>query len=191
MPSWCQQWCQAEYGKTISSGAAKLLVDLVGTDMGLLNQELGKLAVYIGDARQVDTGDVDKLVGNSREQDVWKIFDLIGAGESAAALTLLDRLLTQGEAPLALLGAFSMKLRGMVQTYRLTMIGKSLAQAMDEVGIPPFARQSAEQQMRHLRGARLNRVYDWLLETNQGMKGGSQLPPRTLMEKLVIQLARK
>ena len=193
LPSWCQQWCKSQHGKKLSGEAGRLLVDLVGADMGLLDQELIKLAVYTGEAKQIDVGDVDKLVGNNREEDIWRIFDLIGAGEMAEALKVLDRLLTQGEDPLRLLGAFSMKLRGMTQTYRLTTIGQSLSQAMDEAGIPayPVARQSAEQQMRHLGGRRLNRVYDWLMETNQGMKGGSQLPPRTLMERLVIQLARK
>ena len=193
LPAWCLQWCKSQHNKTLSAGAAKLLVDLVGADMGLLDQELNKLAVYAGEAKQIDTGDVDKLVGNNREEDVWRIFDLIGAGEMAEALKVLDRLLTQGEDPLRLLGAFSMKLRGMAQTYRLTTIGQSLSQAMDAAGMPayPSIRQSAERQMRHLGGRRLNRIYDWLLETNQGMKGGSQLPPRTLMERLVIQLASK
>jgi DNA polymerase-3 subunit delta len=193
LPGWCEQWCPVQHGKPISGAAARLLVDLVGADMGLLDQELAKLAVYVGDAKQIETGDVDKLVGNNRDQDLWKIFDLISSAQTAAALSALDRLLTQGEEPLRLLGAFAMKLRGVAQAYRLTTLGKSLNEAMDDVGIPsyPIARQSAEQQMRHLGGRRLNRIYDWLLETNQGMKGGSQLPPRTLMERLVIQLARK
>jgi DNA polymerase-3 subunit delta len=193
LPAWCQQWCQATHGKTLAAGAAKLLVDLVGADMGLLDQELSKLAAYAGDAKQIDTGDVDRLVGNNREENVWKIFDLIGAGQTAAALSHLDRLLTQGDEPLRLLGAIASKLRSYAQVYRLTTIGRSLTQAMDEAGVPsyPIARQSTEQQMRHLGGRRLNRVYDWLLQVNLGMKGGSQLPPRTLMERLVIQLSRR
>ncbi len=193
LTKWCQDWCQTQHGKKLSAEGARLLVDLVGGDMGLLDQEMAKLAVYAGNAKQIDVGDVDKLVGNDREESVWKIFDLIGVGQLAEALTLLDRLLTQGEDELRLLGAFSMKLRGMTQAYRLTTLGKSLSQAFDEAGIPsyPVARQSAEQQMRHLGGRRLNRVYDWLIEANQGMKGGSHLPPRTQMERLVIQLARK
>ncbi len=159
--------------------------------MGLLDQELAKLAAFVGDGKKIDTGDVDQLVGNNREGNVWKIFDLIGAGQTAAALTLLNRLLTQGEEPLRLLGAMASKLRGFAQAYRLTTVGKSLSVAMDEAGVPAFTRQGAEQAMRHLGGRRLNLIYDWLLETNRGMKGGSELPPRAQMERLVIKLARK
>jgi hypothetical protein len=44
--------------------------------------------------------------------------------------------------------------------------------------------------MRHLGRRRLDRLYDWLLETDQGMKGGSALPPPVLLERLVVRLAR-
>jgi DNA polymerase-3 subunit delta len=193
LSAWCQQWCQAQHGKAMSAEAARLLVELVGADMGLLDQELSKLAVFVGDGKKIDTGDVDQLVGNNREENVWKIFDLIGVGQTAAALTLLDRLLTQGEEPLRLLGALASKLRSYAQTYRLTTIGRSLSEAMDEAGIPtyPLARQGAEHALRHLGGRRLNAIYDWLLDTNRGLKGGSELSPRAQMERLVIQLARK
>jgi hypothetical protein len=33
-------------------------------------------------------------------------------------------------------------------------------------------------------------LYDWLLETDQGMKGGSALPEPVQIEKLVVRLAR-
>ena len=60
--------------------AARLLVDLIGSDMGLLDQEILKLAIYIGDGKRIDSGVVDLLVGNSRAENTWKIFDLIGNG---------------------------------------------------------------------------------------------------------------
>ena len=57
-------------------------------------------------------------------------------------------------------------------------------------GIPPFALRDSEQQLKHLGRRRLDRLYDWLLETDLGLKGSSWLPPKTLMERLVVQLAR-
>jgi DNA polymerase-3 subunit delta len=187
--TWCQSWSEQHHGKKLSATAAKMLVELVGSDMGLLNQELDKLAVYVGDAKQIETGDVDRLVGRSREEDVWKIFDLIGDGNIAGALAYLDRLATQGEEPLKLLGAISSKLRSFAQTYRLTQAGLTLTQAMDEVKVPPYFRRSTEHQMRRLTGRRLIRIYDWLLQINLGMRGGSELPKAAQLERLIIQLA--
>ncbi len=191
LPEWCVEWCAAQHGKPMSAPAARLLVDLVGTDMGLLDQEMAKLAVYAGSNSRIDTADVDQLVGQNRMENTWKIFDLIGAGQTGDALTLLDRLLDQGEEPLRLLGAFSMQLRRLAQAARLHSQGESVADALEHAGVPPFGRRSAEQQVRHLGRRRLDLIYDWLLETDLGMKGSSQLPPRTLLERLVVQLARK
>src|SRR5262249_10833691 len=42
---WCRQWCSTSQGKQLTTSAAQLLVDLIGAEMGLLDQELAKLAV--------------------------------------------------------------------------------------------------------------------------------------------------
>ncbi|MFO0879558.1 MAG: DNA polymerase III subunit delta [Gemmataceae bacterium] len=192
LPQWCSDWCAREHGKPIAANAARLLVELIGPEMGLLASELSKLAIYVGAAPRIETGDVDLLVGQSRSENTWQIFDLIGQGKVAEALTFLQRLFDQGEDPMRLLGAFSMQLRRLAQASRLSAQGVPLNESMNRAGFPgfPAARQSAEAQMRHLGRRRLDRLYDWLLETDFGMKGGSQLPPTTLMERLVVRLAR-
>ena len=190
LSEWCVGWSASQYGKQLAVAAARLLVDLVGAEMGQLDQELKKLAIYVGTAKRIDNADVDKLVGSSRAENMWKIFDAIGSGQSGQALDILERLLDQGEEPIRILGAFSMQLRRLAQVARLSQQGKPLSLAMDQAGVPPFALKGTEQQLRHLGRRRLDQLYDWLIETDLGLKGSSQLPPRTLLERLVIQLAR-
>jgi DNA polymerase-3 subunit delta len=190
LPDWCVKRAASACGKQLVAAAARLLVDLVGAEMGLLDQELAKLAVYVGDANRIDADDVDKLVGSSRAENTWKIFDAIAAGGVGEALTILDHLLGQGEEPNRILGAFSMQLRRLAQAYRLNQQGTPLTAALAGAGVPPFGIKSAEQQLRHLGRRRAERLYDWLLETDLGLKGSSQLPPRVLLERLVVQLAR-
>jgi DNA polymerase-3 subunit delta len=190
LPEWCVQWSAAQNGKQLVAAAARLLVDLVGPEMGLLDQELAKLAAYVGDSKRIDIADVDALVGASRSENTWKIFDLIGDGKTDEALTLLDRLFGQGEDPFRLLGAFSMQLRRLAQAGRLMEQGTALQKALDEVSVPPFGRIAAEKQMRRLGRSRLGRLYDWLLQIDLGLKGLSALPPRTLFERLVVELSR-
>ncbi|HEV3202907.1 MAG TPA: DNA polymerase III subunit delta [Gemmataceae bacterium] len=188
---WCIKWAASRHGKQLGAPAAKLLVDLVGAEMGMLDQELAKLAIFVGSSSRIETKEVDQLVGNSRAEKVFRIFDAIGAGDSGNALGLLDRLLNQGEDPHRILGAFSLQLRRLAQASALCRDGKPLGVALEQVDIPPFARQSCEQQMRHLGRRRADKLYSWLLEADLGLKGGSQLPPRTLLERLVVQLAKK
>src|SRR5262249_29841185 len=138
---------------------------------------------------RIDPEDVDRLVGRSRGEVIWRIFDAIGAGRPGEALAILDRLLDQGEDPLRVLGAFSLQLRRLAQAYRLTRQGRPPALALGEAGVSSWGIPAAQQQLRHL-GRRAGRLYDWLLEVDQGAKGGSALPPRTLLERLVLRLAR-
>ena len=190
LPEWCVQWCAASYGKQLIVAAARLLVDLVGAEMGLLDQELAKLASYVGEAKRIDAADVDALVGASRAENTWKIFDLIADGATGEALAFLDRLFEQGEDPFRLLGAFSMQLRRLAQAGRRFMQGSPLPAALEEAGVLPFGRAAAEKQMRRLGRRRLGQLYDWLLQIDLGLKGMSPLPPRTLFERLVVELAR-
>jgi DNA polymerase-3 subunit delta len=190
LPDWCVQHAAA-LGKQLTLPAARMLVDLVGPEMGLLHQELAKLVSYVGDAARIDAGDVDRVVGNSRAENVWKIFDAIGAGQAKEALAILARLFDQGEEPIRILGAFSSQLRPLAQAARLAIQGMSLPAALQKAGIPEWKHRSCEQQLRHLGRRRAGALYDWLLEADLGMKGSSQLPPRTLLERLVVQLARK
>jgi DNA polymerase-3 subunit delta len=189
LPQWCADWMEKRHGKHLAAPAARLLVDLVGAEMGVLEQEMAKLAVFAGDTDRINAGDVDRLVGSSRMENTWKIFDAIGAGKTREALAILDRLFEQGEDAMRILGAFSLQLRRLAQGYRLHAQGRPLAAALEEARIPPFALRAAEAQLRHLGRRRAERLYDWLLEVDLGLKGSSALPPRTLLERLVVRLA--
>jgi DNA polymerase-3 subunit delta len=191
LAGWCVRWCSSQYGKQLAGPAARLLLDLIGPEMGLLDQELRKLAVYVGTAPRIEQQDVDRLVGRSREEDTWQIFGLIGSGKTGEALAFLGRLLDQGTDPVGLLsGPFSWKLRQIAQVGRLCVQGVPLGEALERVGVSTYQRRGVEQMMRHLGRRRLDQLFDWLLQADQGLKGGSQLPPRTLLERLVVQLSR-
>jgi DNA polymerase-3 subunit delta len=187
LTDWCKRWCGSRYEKQITAAAAELLVNLIGQEMGLLDQELAKLTVYIGDRSRIDESDVDKLVGNSRSEDTFRIFERIGQGDAAGALALLDRLYGQGEKPIALLGAFSWQLRRLNQAARLSSQGVSVSEALSRVGL--FRGREAEQFLRHLGRRRAFHLFDWLLEVDLGLKGECELPPETQLERLVVRLA--
>jgi DNA polymerase-3 subunit delta len=191
LPHWCTEWAASRYEKQITPQAAALLVDLIGAEMGQLDQELLKLAVYVGTKARIEPADVDRLVGNSRAESTWKIFDAVAAGNMKDALALLHRLFEQGEEPMRILGAFSMQLRRLAQAARLTAHGLTSAAALEQTGVPPFAVRGAEQQMRHLGRRRLEQLYDLLLQMNMDLRGSSLLPERTLFERFLLRLARR
>jgi DNA polymerase-3 subunit delta len=160
--------------------------------MGVLDQELQKLKEFVGDRSAIDVPDVDELTGRSRGANVFRILDAIGDGKPAVALKILTELFEEGEAPVGLLGALSAQVRKLARAARLHKQGANLDEALTTAGVAswPQARDAARQQMKHLGWGRLDQLYDWLLETDSGLKGGSPLPDRVQLERLVVRLAR-
>src|SRR5206468_2090859 len=83
------------------------------------------------------------LVGRSRSENTWKIFDAIAEGRPAEALLLLDRLFEQDEEPMRILGAFGSQLRKLAQAGRLAIQGLSLGAALAQAGVNPYGIGSA------------------------------------------------
>jgi DNA polymerase-3 subunit delta len=192
LADWCVKWAKAGHGKKLTREAAEGLVELVGPAMGLLDMELAKLANAVAANAEITADDVTRLVGRSREANVFHILDAVGEGNSAKAFDLLARLFDEGQDALAILGGLTFQLRKLAGVGRLVAQGQSLGPAMDAAGVPkwPQARQSTERQLKHLGGRRLAQLPDWLVEINLGLKGGSPLPPRTQVELLLAKLAR-
>ncbi len=191
LAKWCVDWASSRKEKQLPLSAAQLLVDLIGADMGQLDQELEKLAVYVGDRKRITEEDVDRLVGRSQAQNTWKIFDAIGTGNTREALAILGRLFDENTEPLRIVGAFSLQLRRLAQVNRLSQQGQSFQSALEQAGVQPYFARGLQQQLKHLGPNRAAKLYDWLLEINLDLRGGSLLTPRTLLERLVIRLARK
>ncbi|HJZ91941.1 MAG TPA: DNA polymerase III subunit delta [Gemmataceae bacterium] len=192
LPVWCVDWCQSRYEKKLTTAAAQLLVELVGPTMGVLDQELQKLKDFVGDRPGIDVPDVDELVGRSRGANVFRILDAVGEARPAVALKILNELFEEGEEPLRLLGAIGSQLRKLARAARMHKQGMPLDDALSKAGVPtwPQARDAARNQMKHLGWNRLDKLYDWLLETDSGLKGGSPLPDRLQIERLLVRLAR-
>lgn len=60
-------------GKRLSSDAAPLLLEKVGSDPALLDQEMDKLICFVGDRPTVERSDVLRMTPFSRLETLWKI----------------------------------------------------------------------------------------------------------------------
>lgn len=190
---WLVDWAKTAHKKKLAPDGAELLLDLVGSSMGMLDQELGKLAVAVGAKTDISADDVDRMVGRSKAADVFRILDLIGDGKPGAALSVLEELFTEGTDPMGVMAPLTAQLRKLALVGRLHLgEGMSLGPAMDAAAVPTWGgkRQAFERQLKHLGRRRLDKLTDWLVEINFGLKGGNALPERVQVERLIVMLAR-
>lgn len=192
LQDWVRRWCKDRHGKTLSPDAAAVLLDLVGPQMGLLDQEMQKLAVAVGSEATITPALVTQYISLSQSANVFHILDAIGNNKPDEALKLLSELFAEGKDPLAIMGALTGQLRKLATVGRLVARGQTLGMAMDAAGVPkwPDARMKCEKQIRHLGLRRLEKLPDWLIDINLGLKGGNPLPGRLQVERLIVQLAR-
>jgi DNA polymerase III subunit delta len=191
LPAWLVGLAKTRCAAKLDPGAAALLVELVGPEVGLLASEVEKLATYVGDRKAITRDDVTRLVGAGRVETIWKALDAATTGRWAEALDDLDRLIASGEHPVGLLAAMSFALRKVHHAGVLRTARVEARQACRQAGISyPSAIEATLKQHAHLGPARVDRLPELLLRADLDLKGGSTLAPRVVLERLLLQLAR-
>lgn len=186
---WLTALARDRHDCALAPDAARLLVELVGVEPGLLASEIEKLAVYAGAAARITRDDVAKMVEAGRIESIWKAVDAATTGQGALALKHLDGLLAAGEFPIRALAAMSASLLKLHHAGALRAARLSLDEACKRAGIPPFAAANVQKQHAHLGPNRVDRLPEWLLRADSDLKGGSVLDPRTVLETLLLKLA--
>lgn len=174
----------------LEAPAARLLLELVGPELGLLAAEIDKLSIYAADSGKIRREDVARLVEAGRLENVWKVLDAATEGNGGLAAKLLDDLISSGEHPVPLLAAMVSALLKVHHAGRLRAARLSLAEACRAAGVAQFAVERTGRQHAHLGPGRVDQLPAVLLKADLDIKGGSQLEPRVVLETLVVWLAQ-
>lgn len=97
VPGWIMDRSREQYGVTFEVDAARALGAAIGTNLGVLSQEVAKLADFVGDRKVVTMADVEAAGTRLPSQDRWRWFDLVGDRKFEEARQALPVLLRQGE----------------------------------------------------------------------------------------------
>lgn len=192
---WLVSTARKDHRAKLAASVADQLVEMVGPDLGLLDQELAKLALSAGPEGEITPELVSRMVGAWRAKTAWDMLDAALEGRTADALLQFDRLVLAGEHPIAVLAQISKSLRRLAAATRLVLTAEaagrriSLRDALERAGVQGFFLAKTERQLRRLGRHRGQRLYRWLLETDLGMKGDSQTPPRELLERLLVRIS--
>ena len=193
---WLPARAKSEHQSQLSPAAAELLVDLVGSDLGLLDQELSKLALVTENGEITETA-VRESAGSWRTRTVWEMLDAACDGRAVDSLAHLDRLLLSGEHPVGILGQISSSLRKFATAAQIYADAESagrrmgLQDALKQAGIPPFKLRDAERQLKRMGRVAAIGLHRSLLDIDLALKGTSSAPERARLavERLIAQVA--
>jgi DNA polymerase-3 subunit delta len=197
--SWVVQWAETHHAAQLAKNAAVVLLELIGPEFGLLDQEIGKLALYAGPTGKITENLVREVGGGWRAKTAWEVIDAALSGDGAEALRQLDRLLQSGEPPQALFGPISWSLRRFAAATRIYQRAERHGQrmrvpeALEQAGFFTWQRdamQSAERQLKQLGRERAVHLNRWLLETDLALKGSHSSPDmaRLALEHLLLRM---
>lgn len=194
---WLVSWTKQRHGAKLEREAAESIVETIGPELGLIDQELAKLSAAAA-GKPIGVELVEQLVGGWRAKTAWDMLDATIEGRLRQALVELDRLLLSGENPIGVLAQIGASLRRFATATRLieqTEAGGgrvNLRQALETAGVKAFVMQKNEAQLRRLGRHRAGRLHQWLLDADLALKGSNSSPARarTLLEQLVVRLGK-
>lgn len=187
-PRWLTSWAKSSHQLTLPAECAEAMVEAIGPELGLLDQELAKLAGVVGPGGKVTLELVDEYVAGWRVKTAWTMLDAALDGQTGAALGQLDRLLQSGENAIGILAQIAATLRRFAAATRFIEQAEAegrkitLRAALERAEVKPFVINRAEGQLRRLGRERGGRLFAVLLEADLALKGTNSAPARARLE---------
>ncbi len=197
--SWIAKHAKAVHNVQLDASAVDALLELIPPELGILVQEISKLALIAGENRVVDEKMVHENVGGWRARTTWEMIDAAADGRAAVALAQLDRLIASGEKPHGLLPQMASPLRKFSTALHLYEAAEAdkrrlpMREALSQAGVPPFKLNEAERQLQQIGRQRARQLTQWLLAADLAIKGhnSSDERARIELERIIVRLAKE
>src|SRR5215218_1517278 len=89
LPEWTQQLIKTK-GYAINRKALFLLIDHIGNDLNRLNNEIDKLALNLGERKNITDDDIENFVGISKEFNVFELQQAIASRDLYKAIRIIQ-----------------------------------------------------------------------------------------------------
>ncbi len=157
-----------EMTRAISAAAVDRLIEYTGRDMAAIETECRKLEAYVG-SRKIEVEDVELLVANSVENELYEFSGALAAKNKKQAMTILDRFRRKGVASSYLLATLIGQYRRMLYAAISPLSPKELAA---HLGVKEFAVKKAGETASRYSKSGLKNILFLLTEAELKFKSG-------------------
>ncbi len=120
------------YDKKIDPGTLNVLLERIGFHPVAAVMEAEKLALYVADRKKITRGDIDAIIGRTREEALYELTESLTAGKLENGLLILDHLQNNGVHGLAIIATLKNHLEKLL-----------LARALQDLETPSYTRAVA------------------------------------------------
>jgi DNA polymerase-3 subunit delta len=102
-------------GKVVSDDVILRVLDASNPDLLDISNEIEKLSLFVGkDKKDISRDDLEKVSGYAKETNIYALVSYLEEKDLKKSMFVLERLLSEGEEPLAVLSAISSSVRKML-----------------------------------------------------------------------------
>lgn len=190
IPAWLTKRAQDVYSVSIEPKAAGALATITGDDLRRADNELSKLADYIGAGRAITEDDVSALTPYIPEANIFKMVDAVAVGDGNTALTLMHTLLRdKKQDALGLINMVIRQFRLLIQARAHLDSGGSGGELARVLGASPYVAQNIQKQARNFQMPELSQIYHALHEMDIRIKTG-RIQPELALDLFIVNLSR-
>ncbi|HEY4602695.1 MAG TPA: DNA polymerase III subunit delta [Cerasibacillus sp.] len=157
---------------TIEREAIYLLDPDLLINLQLLQSEISKLALYVGEGGVITKEIVEKLVSHTPTSSALRLVDAVMIADLYKAIAIYHDLLKQKEDQIALIGLLAYQFRMILRVKLLKQKGYSQGQIQKSLGVHPYVVKIAHERERQFSIKRLKYIINQLAETDALLKQG-------------------
>lgn len=173
-------------GKKLSFPNAKRIVELIGSDLLTLENQLELLCCYSKDREELELDAIEALFSETSEKNVFHWSETLTHHQIEKCFRLLDQLLKQGEVPLKLFALLSRHYRLLLKAKLLEKKGPSSGLAA-HLKLPPFVAEQYSKSAKLWSFEELQQIFKRFQKTDLAFKS-SPIPSSAVLEGLSWEL---
>lgn len=186
---WMRERLQ-NHGVVMDEEAMETLLQLAGTNVMSLANELDKLALFVGQGGTVTKETVEILVSRTLEQNVFALVEKVIQRDMADALRVFYDLLELNEEPIKILALLASQFRLLYQVKDLAAKGYGQQHIASLLKVHPFRVKLAMSQASLFSEQELMRIIHDIAEADYQMKSGG-MDKRLIIELLLIKWGKE
>ncbi|MES2854830.1 MAG: DNA polymerase III subunit delta [Bdellovibrionota bacterium] len=185
IPEWVKSIAK-KHGVQLSAGGVDMMQQLVGSNLADIDNEMKKLAQYLGEKKKAGEDEVMKVVSHVKLDSVFELTDAIGTQDRAKALTCLANLLDHGQNEVGILALVSRHVRILKLVNEGMREGLAGQKLSARAGVSPYFLKSYVGQARSWNERKIDDTFQALLDTDRALKSSS-VAPHIWLENFIVQ----